>query len=159
MVLLFQINFSLDTKMCKNHLTLHELRIGDWVQEYSDITEKFSMPMYVSAIFEDGTVYLNFNGNEGDIWEANIDDIAPIKIETDILKGFGFEYVPEVCDFNLQVDNSSIYVHRFQYGPNKWVIQFGNDVGYTPTCANIHELQHAYYEYVGKPLALSWKGI
>lgn len=145
--------------MYKNHLTLQDIRIGDWVQEYSEITDKFSMPMYVSSIFEDGTVYLDFNGNEGDIWEANIEDIAPIKIGTDILKGFGFEYDQEVCDFNLQVDSSDVYVHRFQYDPNKWVVQFGEDVRYTPTCANIHELQHAYYEYVGKPLVLSWKGI
>ena len=145
--------------MYKNHLTLQDIRIGDWVQEYSEITDKFSMPMYVSSIFEDGTVYLDFNGNEGDIWEANIEDIAPIKIGTDIFKGFGFEYDQEVCDFNLQVDSSDVYVHRFQYDPNKWVVQFGEDVRYTPTCVNIHELQHAYYEYVGKPLVLSWKGI
>ena len=145
--------------MYKNHLILQDIRIGDWVQEYSEITDKFSMPMYVSAIFEDGTIYLDFQGNEGDIWEANIEDIAPIKIETDILKGFGFEYDQKVCDFNLSVDNSDIYVHRFPYDPNKWVVQFGEGVRYTPTCINIHELQHAYYEYVGKPLVLSWKGI
>lgn len=159
MGLLFQINFSLDTKMYKNHLTLQDIRVGDWVQEYSDITENFSMPMYVFTIFKDGAVYLDFNGNEGDIWEANIEDIAPIKIETDILKGFGFEYDQMVCDFKLQAGNNNVYIHRFQYDPNKWVIQFGNDVGYTPTCVNIHELQHEYYAYTGKPLELTWKGV
>lgn len=145
--------------MYKNHLTVNDISIGDYVMEYSEITDNFSCPMYVSGIFEDGTIYLNFQGNEADIWEANIEDIAPIKIGTEILKGFGFEYDPNVCDFNLQVDNSDVYVHRFQYDTNKWVVQFGEDVRYTPTCINVHELQHIYYDYIRKPLVLDWKGI
>ena len=48
----------------ESYLNLADLHIGDWVYQYSDITEKPSCPMYVYALFEDGTVYLNFNGNE-----------------------------------------------------------------------------------------------
>ena len=145
--------------MCKNHLKQQDLCIGDWVHEYSEITDKFSMPMYVSAIFADGTIYLDFNDNEGDVWEANIKDVAPIKISEDYLRGFGFEYDTDINDFCLNANGGKVYIHRFQYDPSRWTVQFGEDVRYTPTCVNIHELQHAYYEYVGKPLVLGWKGI
>ncbi len=145
--------------MYNNHLQLQDLRIGDWVQEYNETTGNFSMPMCVSAVFEDGTVYLNFNGNEGDVWEANIEDIAPIDLNEDSLREFGFEIDADINDFYFNTNGDKIYTHRFQYDRNRWTVQFGEDVRYTPTCVNIHELQHAYYEYVGKPLVLSWKGI
>ena len=145
--------------MYKNHLTLQGLRIGDWVQEYSEITGKFSMPMYVDAIFSDGLVYLDFDDNEGDVWEAEIGDIAPIDINEDSLREFGFKIDVDINDFYLNTNGDKIYTHRFQYDPSRWTVQFGEDVRYTPTCVNIHELQHAYYEYVGYPLALNSKGI
>lgn len=47
-----------------------DLRIGDRVQNK---TSKF--PMTVVAIFEDETVHLDFEGNEGDVWEENIEDL------------------------------------------------------------------------------------
>lgn len=145
--------------MYNNHLQLQDLQIGDLVQEINDITGKPSMPMYVSAIFESGHVYLDFDGNDGDVWEADIEDIAPIKIEEEILKGFGFEHDKDMGDFCLHVGDKNIYIHRFQYDINAWVVQFGDNVRYTPTCRNIHELQHCYYEYSKKPLALDWKGV
>ena len=52
--------------MYNNHLQLQDLQIGDWVQEINDITGKPSMPMYVSAIFESGHVYLDFDGKDFD---------------------------------------------------------------------------------------------
>lgn len=158
--------------MYKNHLDLHDIRIGDWVQEYSEITGKLSIPMFVSAIFTDGTIYLDFNGNEGDVWESNIEDIAPIRIEEDVMKGFGFEF--DIRGFKLSIEDSHIYIHKFQQNFNKrffqigenvslfnkWVIQIGENVKFNTTCCyNIHDLQHAYYKYAHKPLVLNWKGI
>ena len=145
--------------MYKNHLRLQDLKIGDWVQEYSEITGKFSIPMYVSAIFENGDVYLDFNENEADVWEEEIENIVPIQIDEDILKGFGFEHDKNIGDFILLFWEKQLYVHRFQYDLSMWVIQFDDDVRYTPTCRNIHELQHAYYEYTHNPLVLNWKGV
>src|SRR3712207_8235292 len=83
--------------MYKNHLKLQDIHIGDWVQECSKITGRPSIPMYVSAIFKDGTIYLDFNGNEGDVWETDIEKIFPITIDKDILHGFGFEF-----DFDVE---------------------------------------------------------
>lgn len=47
-------------------------------------------PMYVDSIFRD-TVYLEFEGNEGDVWEENIKDLKPIPLTEDILLKAGFE--------------------------------------------------------------------
>ncbi|MCS2293107.1 hypothetical protein [Bacteroides thetaiotaomicron] len=38
-----------------------------------------TIPMQVTAIFQDGTVYLDFEGNEGDVWEANIKDLKLVE--------------------------------------------------------------------------------
>lgn len=145
--------------MYENHLKLQDIHIGDWVQEYSEITDNFSMPMYVSAIFADGTVYLDFNGNKGDVWEANIENVAPIKIDKESLKGFGFEFDFDIRGLKLSIGDNHIYIRRFQYNFNKRVVQIGENVRFTPTCSYIHELQHAYYKYAHKPLVLNWKGI
>lgn len=46
-------------------------------------------PMYVDSIFQD-TVYLEFEGNEGDVWEENIKDLVPIPLTEDVLLKAGF---------------------------------------------------------------------
>ncbi|WP_333615653.1 hypothetical protein [Bacteroides pyogenes] len=145
--------------MYKNHLKLQDIHIGDWVQECSKITGRPSIPMYVSAIFKDGTIYLDFNGNEGDVWETDIEKIFPITIDKDILHGFGFEFDFDVENFKLKVDDSYIYADGFQYGIEKWLVQFREEVRIAPICTYIHELQHAYYNYARKPLILNWNGI
>ena len=147
--------------MYKNHLNLQDIHVGDWVQEYSEITDNFSMPMYVSAIFADGTVYLDFNGNEGDVWEANIEDIAPITIDKNVMEGFGFEFDFDIGGLKLSIGDNHIYIRRFQYyfNKNKWFVQIGENVRLTPVCSYIHELQHAYYKYAHNPIILNWKGI
>lgn len=51
-------------------MEVNELKIGD---EVCNIRTKF--PMKVVGLFEDGTVYLDFEGNEGDIWEEQASDL------------------------------------------------------------------------------------
>lgn len=145
--------------MYKNHLNLQDIHIGDWVQEYSEITGKLSMPMYVSAIFADGTIYLDFNGNEGDVWESNIEDIAPIRIEEDVMKGFGFREKAGVKEFIYDVGDLQI---RFDTNPRltKFFLRHSN--GDTSPCFDsyyIHQLQDVYSRFTHKALVLNWKGI
>lgn len=55
--------------------------------------EKSQFPMRITGIFQDsndGTVYLDFEGNESDIFESEVEDIAPIPITLEILKKSGF---------------------------------------------------------------------
>lgn len=56
----------------------------------NNIFSQKGFPMYVEAIFRD-TVYLNFEGNEGDIWEEDIKDLVPIPVTEEILLKAGFE--------------------------------------------------------------------
>ncbi len=51
-------------------MKIKDLRIGDRVQSKAS---KF--PMVVVALFIDGTVHLDFEGNEGDVWEENVEDL------------------------------------------------------------------------------------
>lgn len=60
-----------------------ELRLGNWVHDGS------RFPMQVVGIFED-EVYLNFEGNEGDLWECKIQDLQPFEIDQEWLQKFGF---------------------------------------------------------------------
>lgn len=49
-----------------NKIKITDLRIGDIV-----CNPRTKFPMRVVAVFEDGTVYLDFEGNEGDVFEEN----------------------------------------------------------------------------------------
>ena len=73
-------------------MNIRELQIGDWVYE----GESTQFPMFVTGIFKDsdgsgGEVYLDFEGNEGDVWEVNIEDVRPIPITAEFLTKNGFE--------------------------------------------------------------------
>lgn len=62
-----------------------ELRLGNWV--YDGDRTKF--PMYVETIGED-YVYLNFEGNEGDVWETSPEELQGIPLSDDLLSKLGF---------------------------------------------------------------------
>ena len=52
--------------------------------------------MFVTGILKDsdgngGEVYVDFEGNEGDIWDVNIEDVRPIPITEELLVNNGFE--------------------------------------------------------------------
>lgn len=54
--------------------SLDKVRIGDKVRSRN------GFPMYVTGIFKDnltkGTLYLDFDGNEGDVWEEDLCDVS-----------------------------------------------------------------------------------
>lgn len=63
-----------------NKIKIEDLHIGMTVVELLPSPQgvRETIPMQVTAIFQDGTVYLDFEGNEGDVWEANIKDLKTI---------------------------------------------------------------------------------
>ena len=82
-------------KRTKN-LTLRDIHIGDWVQEWSPIPEKYSPPMKVSCINYDGTVYLVPDDEHYcDPVETEIENVDALPITPELLKGFGFEIKKE----------------------------------------------------------------
>ena len=69
----------------ENKISTSELRLGNWV--YDGNYTKF--PMQVETISKD-YVYLDFEGNEGDVYECSNEEIHPIPITGEILKKIGF---------------------------------------------------------------------
>lgn len=62
-----------------------DLKIGDWVRYKikSPQGERVSIPMQVVGIFSSfnkispkDTVYLDFDGNEGDVWEEEVGNLV-----------------------------------------------------------------------------------
>lgn len=82
-------------------MKISELQIGDWVY----LNENARYPMQVVSIFgslgdDEGTVYLDFEGNEGDVFESDVKDIFPIPITEEFLADNGFEYLPTYWNKN-----------------------------------------------------------
>ena len=75
-------------------LTLRDIHVGDWVQVWSDITERYSPPLKIIQICDDGTIYLVTSDEERPTpWDENIKNVDALLITPDLLKGFGFEIV------------------------------------------------------------------
>lgn len=53
-------------------MTIQEIRIGDKVQDRN------GFEFEVVALFKDGTVYCDFEGNEADIWEFKVDELERV---------------------------------------------------------------------------------
>ena len=76
------------------NLTLRDIHVGDWVQVWSNITERYSPPLKIIQICDDGTIYLVTSDEERSTpWEENIKDVDALPITPELLKGFGFEIV------------------------------------------------------------------
>lgn len=80
-------------------ISIQDLCVGNWVYD----GERTRFPMYVQAIGED-YVYLNFEGNEGDLWESTPEELQGIPITKEILIKNGFEYVTEFT-YELRLPN------------------------------------------------------
>ena len=64
-----------------------DLMIGNWVYD----GDKTQFPMFVQTIGED-YVYLNFEGNEGDVFESVPEDLQGIPITPELMEKIGFQF-------------------------------------------------------------------
>ena len=82
-------------KRTKN-LTLRDIHVGDWVQVWSEITERYSPPLKIIQICDDGTIYLVTSDEERCTpWEEDIMNVDALPITKELLQGFGFEVIPK----------------------------------------------------------------
>ena len=80
-------------KRTKN-LTLRDIHVGDWVQVWSEHTERYSPPLKIIQICDDGTIYLVTSDEERPTpWEEDIKNVDALPITPELLKGFGFDIV------------------------------------------------------------------
>lgn len=104
------------------NLELWCIRVGDWAQVWNEETEKYSKPMKIIQICDDGTIYLISNEEErANPRKENIKNIDSLPITEELLKGFGFEFGPtELPPFKSSVyfNNKEICVlhNRSLYG-------------------------------------------
>lgn len=112
-------------------MKITDLRIGDRVQNRYT---KFQMT--VVAIFEDETVHLDFEGNEGDVWEENIEDLEFCEPRYK-LPEWGKE---ECCD---TIISSIVFQYlKIEYAIDEYddcvfILFFNRNVGDTTNCKRI----------------------
>jgi hypothetical protein len=124
-----------------------DLRLGNWVYD----GERTQFPMYVQAIGED-YVYLNFEGNEGDVWECKPEELQGIKLTKDILEKVGFSYDNGYWRLRTNEDTYLEY-YPHEYRLRRWytgVDEWNNhatvrEITFECQCHYLHEFQNAFY--------------
>ena len=72
-------------------IQIKDLRLGNWVHE----SECTRYPMCVHTIGED-YVYLNFDGNEGDVFECKPEELQGIPLTEELLTKMGARKVTDI---------------------------------------------------------------
>ena len=139
-----------------NNLTLRDIHVGDWVQVWSEIPERYSPPMKVIQICDDGTIYLVTSDEERPTpWEEDIKNVDALPITPELLKGFGFD------------------VAQKDYPKDEYdIIYNGKKICELWMCRNLCTLEtpwqsyEYFHEFIGflyytlpKTLKLEWKGV
>lgn len=117
---------------------INELMINDWV--FAGQHTQF--PMQVVGLFKD-VAYLDFEGNEADMWEENEKDILPIPLTKEILLNSGFEEKKDaISEYYVSADG---YVFiRLQKKISVYIIHSDTQerIGARNRIKYVHELQH-----------------
>ena len=125
------------------NLTLRDIHVGDWVQVWSEQAERYSPPLKIIQICDDGTVYLIGSEEERCTpWEEDIKNVDALVITPELLQGFGFEV--------KHVDG----LGRMLFHKNN-ITDFTGDVVLK---RYIHELIDEFEMYPS-PIKIEWKGV
>ena len=137
-------------KRTKN-LTLRDIHVGDWVQVWSEQTERYSPPLKIISIHDDGTIYLVTSDEERCTpWEENIKNVDALPITPELLKWFGFE-----------IEVNKYYDDKIRY--NGKYLAFGElikiDTGKyrIRDCIYMHQLIIYAEDYFD--VKIEWKGV
>ena len=142
-------------KRTKN-LTLREIHVGDWVQVWSEQAERYSPPLKIIQICDDGTIYLVTCDEERPTpWEEDIKNVDALPITPELLKGFGFE-VTRVNKYyhSLSYDEKDLGYISETYTKGEFIIS-SKMLGY---CSYMHKLSTYLYS-IEPNIKLEWKGI
>lgn len=139
-----------------NNLTLRDIHVGDWVQVWSEITERYSPPLKIISIHDDGTIYLVTSDEERPTpWEEDIKNVDALEITRELLEGFGFEVIQSKYkedEYNVLYDGRRI-CGFYEY----------NNCNKIETAWSSYEYFHKFMDYLFYVLPpknkLEWKGI
>ena len=142
-------------KRTKN-LTLRDIHVGDWVQVWSEQTERYSPPLKIISIHDDGTIYLVTSDEERCTpWEEDIKNVDALPITPELLRGFGFDVVPKEYskdEFNIMYSGKKI-CEFWEYGNCRSIETPWNSYEY------FHEFMDGMCDEFHEILNLEWKGV
>ena len=138
------------------NLTLRDIHVGDWVQVWSETTERYSPPLKITQICDDGTVYLVTSDEERPTpWEEDIKNVDALPITKELLEGFGFEVTQrEYSEHEFDVRHGGRRICGFyDY----------NNCNKIETAWDSYEYFHKFMDYIfyvlPKKHKLEWKGV
>ena len=142
-------------KRTKN-LTLRTIHVGDWVQVWSEGAGRYSPPLKIIQICDDGTIYLVTSDEERPTpWEEDIKNVDALPITPELLQGFGFDVVPKDYpkdEFNVLYGEQKI-CELWECGNSCTIETQWNSYEY------FHEFMGYIYYILPKTFKLEWKGI
>lgn len=142
-------------KRTKN-LTLREIHVGDWVQVWSEQTERYSPPLKIISIHDDGTIYLVTSDEERPTpWEEDIKNVDALPITPELLKGFGFDVVQKDYpkdEYNIMYSGKKI-CEFWEYGNCRSIDTPWNSYDY------FNLFVDGMYDFFPELLNLEWKGV
>ena len=130
-------------------LSAQDLRIDNWVYD----GERTQFPMQVTAIGKDW-VHLDFPGNEGDIWEADIKDLRPIELTEELFKKNGFTLQEDLDYYGNYFMSEDMRMDVYE-SSNGWVVHIDDkecSTVFSKCLKYVHEMQNAYYLATGEEL-------
>ena len=138
------------------NLTLRDIHVGDWVQVWSETAERYSPPLKIIQICDDGTIYLVTSDEERPTpWEENIKNVDALPFTFEILRGFGFEVVENDCHKDkYRVYYKGIYlfeIRKFDRGYG-----FSNSINYI---RSFKEFIDNLGVFLPEILNIEWKGL
>lgn len=132
-------------------LSAHDLRIGNWVYE----GKYTKYPMQVVAIGRDWAL-LDSPDNEGDVWEAEINDLQPIELTKEFFTKNGFIEQVDCDEYGTYMRSTDLRTHAFETSGG-WSVHIDDDhfMSVFGKCIKyVHELQNAYYVSTGEELEI-----
>ena len=142
-------------KRTKN-LTLRDIHVGDWVQVWSEQAERYSPPLKITQICDDGTIYLVTSDEERCTpWEEDIKNVDALPITRELLEGFGFDVV--------QKDYPTDEYEVFYNGKKICELWMFSNLCTLETPWNSYEYFHEFIDEMCHELPeilnLEWKGV
>ena len=142
-------------KRTKN-LTLRDIHVGDWVQVWSEQAERYSPPLKIIQICDDGTIYLVTSDEERCTpWEEDIKNVDALPITKELLQGFGFDVVPKEYlkdEFNIMYSGKKI-CEFWEYGNCRSIETPWKSYDY------FNMFVDCVYDFFPELLNLEWKGV
>ena len=141
------------------NLTLRDIHVGDWVQVWSDITERYSPPLKIIQICDDGTVYLVTSDEERPTpWEEDIKNVDALPITPELLVGFGF--MLKDADLSFSKRKHLVFYNDKQICSLIKIICYYKIL--TPwhySYKYFHDFIQGVYVFFPEILNLEWKGV